>query len=339
MNFDDVLPSFVAEASELLREMEDGLLQCTRGTPRTRPSTSSSGRAHTIKGSAGLFGLDAIVSFVHGVETLLDRVRLGEVTLDSQLVQVAARPARITRRCSLLALPDAKHGVDPALLARSAQLLSELGESAGAVKAAAPVAVAVDRSVRAAWGWRVSLRFSPDVLMAGMDPLAFIKYLTTFGTISELALVDDELPRLSKLDPHKCYLGFELELLTAEGRERRRSRVRIRQRRLHAEDRGARCGCAKWLRPRLRVARLPAPRGPRRSRSLPRGGGAAGAAAAEGGARKQAAVAAESTVRVDANKLDSLITRIGELIIAAAGANMAARRSGSVEVEEQVCRF
>src|SRR5262249_22298446 len=87
MNFDDVLPAFVAEAAELLREMEDGLLQCTRGTPSDETINLIFRRAHTIKGSAGLFGLDAIVSFVHGVETLLDRVRLGEIALGPQLVQ------------------------------------------------------------------------------------------------------------------------------------------------------------------------------------------------------------------------------------------------------------
>ncbi len=53
--------------------------------------------------------------------------------------------------------------------------------------------------------------------MSGMDPLAFIKYLTTFGTISEMTVVDEDLPRLSRLDPRKRYLGFEITLLTSEG--------------------------------------------------------------------------------------------------------------------------
>ncbi len=55
MNFDDVLPSFIAEATELLREMET---RPARLLPRRRrpkkPSTSIFRTAHTIKGSAGL---------------------------------------------------------------------------------------------------------------------------------------------------------------------------------------------------------------------------------------------------------------------------------------------
>ena len=37
---------------------------------------------HTIKGSAGLFGLDAIVRFAHTVESVMDRVRGRQITLD-----------------------------------------------------------------------------------------------------------------------------------------------------------------------------------------------------------------------------------------------------------------
>ncbi len=69
-------------------------------------------------------------------------------------------------------------------------------------------------------GWKISLRFSPDVLLTGMDPLAFIRYLTTFGKITQLLVVEDDLPALSRLNPHKCYLGFEIELETQEDQAR-----------------------------------------------------------------------------------------------------------------------
>ena len=35
--------------------------------------------AHTIKGTAGLFGCDAVVSFTHEVETLMEALRSGEL--------------------------------------------------------------------------------------------------------------------------------------------------------------------------------------------------------------------------------------------------------------------
>ncbi len=52
-----------------------------------------------------------------------------------------------------------------------------------------------------------------------------------------------------------------------------------------------------------------------------------------------ASAADNRTVRVAAQKLDSLITHIGELITAAAGANLTARRSGNAELQESTSRI
>ena len=88
MSVESALPVFVAEADELLREMETGLLECAHGTPSAETINLIFRAAHTIKGSSGLFGLDAVVWFVHGVETALDRVRLGKVAMDRELADL-----------------------------------------------------------------------------------------------------------------------------------------------------------------------------------------------------------------------------------------------------------
>lgn len=346
MNFDDVLPAFVAEASELLREMEDGLLQCTRGTPSDETINLIFRSAHTIKGSAGLFGLDAIVSFVHGVETLLDRVRLGEIALGPQLVQ-SLLDCKDHIAVLVAGAPDAKHGVDPGLLATSERLIAELNKAAGVaapahdepVTAAGTAAVAV----ASAGGWKIALRFSPDVLQTGMDPLAFIRYLTTFGKIAKLLVIEDDLPALSRLNPHKCYLGFDIELETQED-----------QARVEAAFEFVRDDCSLKIEP-LAVETAAAPGAPGAAGAGGAGGAggssvalpttraeglrsqAAASSAPTGTRTARAATGAETTtLRVDAARLDALITRIGELIIAAAGASTAARRSGAVEVEESL---
>ncbi|MEJ0039911.1 MAG: chemotaxis protein CheA [Gammaproteobacteria bacterium] len=378
MNFDDVLPAFVAEASELLREMEDGLLQCTRGTPSDETINLIFRSAHTIKGSAGLFGLDAVVSFVHGVETLLDRVRLGEVALGPQLVQSLLN-CKDHISVLVAGAPEAKHGVDPELLAQSARLLTELDESSGGAASqvkptdasgstAAPgsSAAAAAPAEASAGGWKISLGFSQDVLLTGMDPLAFIRYLTTFGTIAKLVVLDADLPALSRLDAHKCYLGFEIELVTQEDRAR-----------VEAAFEFVRDDCSLKIEPLAAVivasntdrAAAPADAAARAGGAetgtdatagttntaslLPThthpgtgavtvaqadagAGNTASASSARGRSARPASGAENTTVRVDAARLDSLITRIGELIIAAAGASTAARRSECSEVEESL---
>ena len=319
MNVNDVLPSFIAESLELLKEMETGLLEAGGGAATADTINQIFRAAHTIKGSAGLFGLEDIVAFVHHVETVLDRVRLGEVELDDRLIGVLLGCKDQISDLVEAALDDVRRK-RPETQARSAELLGMLtGQSppvptSGAVPSLAalpsPLAFAGAKSAAAVAGtWHLSLRFGPDVLTSGMDPLSFIRYLTKFGAITALTVIDEALPALDALDPERCYLGFELDFRTDASREK-----------IEAAFEFVREDCTLVLTPPVLTS--PVPIAPI---SAPRA------------VEKSTAPSAESqTVRVDAGKLDELITRIGELIIAAAGAPLAARRSGNAALEESV---
>lgn len=302
MNIDEALPTFFAESAELLREMETDLLACTSAAPSPDDVNRIFRAAHTLKGSSGLFGFDKIVAFVHEVEACLDRVRLGKTVLDPQLAGVLLECKDHVEK--LLEL--ASNGNEPpagALLANGAKLLKSLGAQAHDT-AAAPKAAAAEAPTTGGT-WLISLRFSPDVLVAGMDPLGFLRYLNTFGSITNLTIVDEALPPVADFDAQKCYLGFELAFETDAPREK-----------IEGAFEFVRDDCTlKLTPPAQKVAAAAAP------------------AAAPGQAQAQSANAGQ-TIRVDSLKLDSLITRIGELITAVAGTNLVARRSGSRDFEE-----
>src|SRR6202035_1551495 len=71
--------------------LESGLLACSQGQADAETINLIFRAVHTLKGSAGLFGLDGIVAFVHGAETTLDQVRQGRVPMDPVLVSVLLR--------------------------------------------------------------------------------------------------------------------------------------------------------------------------------------------------------------------------------------------------------
>ena len=88
MSMELALQTYIAESRGLLQEMEEALLGLER-TPADEPLIDALFRAaHTIKGSAGLFGLDAVVDFTHVVESVLDRLREGEITTSKSLIGV-----------------------------------------------------------------------------------------------------------------------------------------------------------------------------------------------------------------------------------------------------------
>ncbi|HEY2399870.1 MAG TPA: chemotaxis protein CheA [Steroidobacteraceae bacterium] len=301
MNIDEALPTFFAESAELLREMETDLLACTQAAPSPDDVNRIFRVAHTLKGSAGLFGFDNIVSFVHEIEACLDRIRLGKAVLDSQLASVLLECNDHVEKLLALA-SNGNAPPDGELLASGAKLLKSLGASAH--EAAAPKSAGAEAAAPSTAGtWLISLRFSPDVLIAGMDPLGFLRYLNTFGSITDLTVVDEALPPVADFDAQKCYVGFEFAFETDAPREK-----------IEGAFDFVRDDCTLKLTP-------PAPK--------------AAAAAAPGQAQAQAQSAgANQTIRVDSLKLDSLISRIGELITAVAGSNLVARRSGRRDFEE-----
>ena len=63
--------------------------------------------------------------------------------------------------------------------------------------------------------WYLSLRFNPDCLQNGMDPLSFIRYLSTLGDVVHLVTMTESLPDIASMDAETCYLGFELVLKSA----------------------------------------------------------------------------------------------------------------------------
>jgi len=301
VNIDEALPTFFAESAELLREMETDLLACTSAAPSTDDVNRIFRSAHTLKGSAGLFGFDSIVEFVHEIEAFLDRVRLGKAVLDTKVASVLLACNDHVEKLLALA-SNGNTPPDPEMRASGIKLLKSLGaepHAAAASKAPATEGAAQPSTIGS---WQVSLRFSPDVLVAGMDPLGFLRYLNTFGSIKDLTIVDEALPPVAEFDAQKCYVGFEFFFETEAAREK-----------IEGAFEFVRDDCTLKLTP-------PAPK--------------AAAGAPTQTQQSGSAANANQTIRVDSLKLDGLITRIGELITAVAGANLVARRSGSRDFEE-----
>ena len=85
MNLDQALETYIAESRDLLQQMEQTLLSFDSAGADAEAVNALFRAAHTIKGSAGLFSLDAIVGFTHTVESVLDRVRDGSLSINSEL--------------------------------------------------------------------------------------------------------------------------------------------------------------------------------------------------------------------------------------------------------------
>ena len=360
MNMDDVLQTFIAESRELLLQMEDALLQIEK-SPQDLDTINGLFRvAHTIKGSAGLFGLMPIVEFTHVAESVLDRVRSLEVRVDEALsaLFLDARD-HIGQLIDLLAEDGNLDRLDEPVRAQGQSIIERLSlyldaavsTPAPALQATAPA----DEPGGSPGHWHLSLRFGPDVLRNGMDPLAFLRYLSTLGRLLHTVTLFDGLPPMTAMDPETNYLGFELALASDASLEvidgafdfvREDALVRIlapnatvQACRTHLdglpEDNAAliellvRCGTLTEAQALL--VTQDAEQAPVEARSAPEIQDSTTPPVKAG---KSAASNEGNLIRVDAAKLDQLINLVGELIIAGAGANLVAVRSGIGEMIE-----
>jgi two-component system chemotaxis sensor kinase CheA len=212
----------VQEARELLANMEAALLEIETEGQSAERINAIFRAAHTIKGSAGLFGLDMIVGFTHVMESVLDKVRSGAIAIDPELVALLLRSGDYLAR--LIDAIEANHPEDDPDPQGKQVLLDSLQGYLGTketVSAGVPARVAEQQGHVEPDGndeavsndnWHLSLRFGPDVLRNGMDPLSFIQYLAGLGEIVFLHTVTDAIPPAEKMDAEVCYLGFEIDL-------------------------------------------------------------------------------------------------------------------------------
>ena len=232
MNMEQALQAFIAESGELLEDMERALLGVLQEDDPSDAVNAIFRAAHTIKGSAGLFGLDFIVDFTHVAESVLDKVRDGAIVLDESVVALLLACGDHTGRL-VAAAAAGQTEADAQLLADAQPLLEGLNhllaDASGGLQAAATAHAAPDAMAampaggsppplqalpagRAPDHWHISLRFGKDVLRNGMDPISFLRYLNKLGTITAIAALPDELPGLAEMDAESCYLGFEIAL-------------------------------------------------------------------------------------------------------------------------------
>ncbi|WP_077732412.1 chemotaxis protein CheA [Methylocaldum sp. 14B] len=227
MNLDQALPVFIEEGRALLQEMEEGLLGLEQ-TPDDPDILNAIFRAaHTIKGSAGLFGLDGIVSFTHVVENVLDRMRAGEILTQPDLTNLLLQSCDEISVLIDAAAAGSESDVDPTsngvgLLHRLRAYLetSDASSDAGHLPAKAPPPVEVCGEAAVSGDcWRIVVDFGENVLRNGFDPASFIRYLCNLGEIVHLATKTERLPPAELMDPESCYLGFEIDFRSAADKQ------------------------------------------------------------------------------------------------------------------------
>ncbi|MDQ0132225.1 two-component system chemotaxis sensor kinase CheA [Neorhizobium galegae] len=319
MSFPDPIAVFRTEAAELLEQIEAGLLDLNVNLGDKDQVDAVFRGLHTLKGSGAMFGFDALAAFTHHCETAFDRVRKGEVPATQELV-TAVLEAKDHMR-ALVDTPNGNHEATGEALLASLRAAVDGAKNPGAASPAKP----------APGQNHFKIRFSlPQNAMAnGTNPLPLLDELRELG---ECTIVADRsaVPALDLLAPTDLYISWEVELLTTQPRSA------IDDVFIFVMDEM-----------QLEVITVEAPaaaaKTPTKTETLvaeARPGAAAPVAAPQAAAPAPIAPApidakqkkASENVRVPAEKLDELMDRVGELVIAQSRLSQLAGGSGDLQL-------
>lgn len=316
MSLQDPAEVFRLEARELLEAIEQGLLDLSERQDDRELVDAVFRSLHTLKGSGAMFGMDDLAAFTHHCETAFDRVRKGLAPATPELITCVLN-ARDHMRALVEERADPAAG--EALLAELHRAL-EAGDEQGVGDSPAP---AVRR-------WRLRFSLPRDAMANGTNPLGLLAELRDLGDCEVVASTAD-VPPIGELNPTDCLLAWDMTLsgdITRDAIEEVFLFV-MDDMALEICEEGVPAATASQEAPATDidvvapldvVAETVAPPAAAKKTDEPK--------------------KADTTVRVPAERLDELMDRVGELVIAqsrlkqiAGASSDMALRSVSEEVE------
>lgn len=321
--------TFFQECEEQLAALENGLLSMQEGESDSETVNAVFRAVHSIKGGAGAFKLDALVSFAHVFETALDKVRSGGLVPDADAMKLFLRAADALADLVTASRDGVVEDTAPyeaieeefnALIGGGTQ---EAEDDLSGLDFQ-PVLTSFEQPEEPQAPPRnvFTIRFRPlrELFAKANEPLALFRELARLGTLT-CHCDFKNLPFLDTIEPEDSYLSWDMQLETEAARTQVKEvfdfvegdcdlSITEKAREAPAEEPAAGDMDIASL---LRKVREEAP-------AIAAAAAAAPAPPVAEGAESQAPrsggrMAVQPTIRVDLDRVDRLINLVGELVI------------------------
>jgi len=222
---DDELALFYEDASDQLSFMEEELLNISDHGVNDENMGALFRAMHTIKGTAGMFGFDELVSFTHVAENLLDELRRKKTPFDDDLLQLFLDVKDYT---SMLVESNvngeelSQNALDnQVVLTKKLSSYLEKNTTADSSEEKSDIQELdfSELNDEDSDMWHVSIRFSSDFFTSGMDVLSIFTYFNKIGEILINTPIVDAIPIVEEINPLQTYIGFEMEFQSSCSRE------------------------------------------------------------------------------------------------------------------------
>jgi two-component system chemotaxis sensor kinase CheA len=323
-NIDQFRLSFREEARELLVELESGLLELNEQREDEARVGQVFRALHTLKGSGAMFGFDELAAFAHKLENAFDEVRKGRLAVTPELVDLT-----LTALDQIRAMVEEVEGKSQVDRAACAEILAQVRALTGTTEDPAPTGEAeaprAELETPAEDGaeqrWHVHFAPGEDLMRNGADPLLLMRELAGLGQLTATASMAG-VPPLAQLEPERCYVSWDMELVTVAGEDA------IRDVFIFVED-----TCELTLTAAQELARPePVPEKISPACAADRIAKGLEEKRRSPGRRASDQPDAASSLRVPAARLDQLVDLVGEMVTVQARLSELAARADDAEV-------
>ncbi|MBV5302530.1 MAG: chemotaxis protein CheA [Methylococcales bacterium] len=218
---------FFEECFEGLEAMESGLLSLDIGDIDPEAINTIFRAAHSIKGGSGTFGFTVVAEYTHIMETLLDEMRDGRRQVTKQAVDVLLGSVDCLREM-LTSIQNEEEVNAESVAVHQSALETELnGESSANTQPNVVATPAINTApspiqsqeedeepeIEEEQGWKISFCPYLNLLKTGNDPVRLFRELSALGQLTTNVNIQD-VPDFNELDPEECNISWDLVLVS-----------------------------------------------------------------------------------------------------------------------------
>ena len=233
MSMNSIRDTFFEECEELLEALVEGLSAMEENAEDMDVVNAVFRAVHSIKGGAGAFALDRLVSFAHTFETVMDKVRSRQIKVDEELMHLFHRSGDQLADLVEAARDDREPNSESeqAILKELEAYLGDTDEEEDFTFEAmsldldaAPIDIGFDGDEReaddvdaesAVKSFEISFKPTAALYANGHEPLLLFDALAELGVLRVTADLS-RLPEFDAFDPNDAVIDWRLTLETAE---------------------------------------------------------------------------------------------------------------------------
>lgn len=167
--------------------------------------------AHSLKGGSATFGMSVLTEFTHVMETLLDKVRAGQLPLSQDILDCLFSSLDVLR--NLVSHYQFQDEINAGAMDTVRKELERLLDPNASSSSSSPTANSEASESTKSEGHEWKIGFAPEsgIMMTGNDPLRYIEELADLGQVN-VTCDTNNIPAFEALDPTQIHLIWDIQL-------------------------------------------------------------------------------------------------------------------------------